>query len=160
MANGRISVFRLSVPTSLACGAAGLMATAWVGCSDSDDGLTSLDSRYTALMVDQGVADRDTARNVRNKEARQRKAAAEKARVAFFRDPKVQATIEAAHAAPAGSLERVKGDGYWRQMLVARSWTEAEKAEETRLLGRLEEAAAVEATWSTLRWFSTASASG
>lgn len=149
MAKGRTSTVRLSAPTGLWPVAAGLFAALWVGCADSDGGLSSLDERYTDLMVDQGVADRDTARNVRNKEARQRKAAAEKARVAFFRDPKVQAVIDAAHAAPEGTPERAKGDAYWRQMLIARSWTEAEKAEETRLLGRLEEAAAVEATWST-----------
>ncbi len=118
-------------------------------CGEAEDPLEDLDERYTDIMVDVGVADRDTARNVRNKEARQRKAAAERARVAFFRDPEVVAVIEQARNAPEGSTQRLKGEAYYRHLLVEGSWTEEEKDEENRILSRLEEARGMSATWTS-----------
>ena len=111
--------------------------------------MEDLDERYTDIMVDVGVADRDTARNVRNKEARQRRGQAERARVAFFRDEKVRAAIAHAREAEPGSLDRVKGDAYYRQQLVAGSWTEEEKDEENHILSRLEEARGLSAQWTS-----------
>ena len=100
-------------------------------------------------MVNLGAAERDNARNVRNKEARQRRVAAEKSRVRFFRQQKLHAAISEARAAEAGSLDRAKGEAYWLEMLQYSSWTTDEKAEETRLLGRLEEQSSSEVTWSS-----------
>ncbi len=119
------------------------------GCTGSGDPLAKVDKAYTDVAVSLGIADRDTARNIRNSEARQRLAKAEAARVAFFHDLQVQQAIETSRGAPEGTLERVKADAYWQQMLVARAWTEDQKAEETRLIGRLEEQRAQEASWST-----------
>ena len=119
------------------------------GCGQPDDPMAALDQRYTDIMVDLGVADRDTARNVRNKEARRRKARAEKARVAFFHDKGVQQTIESAREQTEDPLTAIKAESYWRHLVVYRPWTEDEKAEETRLLGHLEEERSAEATWSS-----------
>jgi hypothetical protein len=118
-------------------------------CSGGSDPLSRLDARYTDVMVDLSVADRDTTRNVHNKEARRRKVAAEKARIAFFANDATRNAIEAALAEPSDDRGRVKAEGYKRHMLVAAAWTEEEKAEETRLLGRLDEAGAAEATWTS-----------
>ena len=118
-----------------------------LGCEDADKPLAATDDRYVEILVDLGIANRDTARNVRSAEARQRKAEAEERQVAFFHDPEVQARIEAVRAKPPTPMEAAKVEGYWRHMITARPWTEAEKAEEVRLLGRLEEQASVTATW-------------
>ena len=42
------------------------------GCGGSDDPLESVDKRYTKIMVDLAAADRDSTRNIRNREARKR----------------------------------------------------------------------------------------
>ncbi|RME20516.1 MAG: hypothetical protein D6798_20320 [Deltaproteobacteria bacterium] len=138
--SGRWSLVGLWVGLSVSAGLA-------PGCTVNADPLARLDKRYTELAVRIAIADRDTARNIRNGEARRRLAEAEAARVAFFRDPEVIETIEKSRRAPEGSLERTKADAYWRQMIVTRAWTEEQKAEETRLIGRLEEARAQEASW-------------
>ncbi|MCK6502078.1 hypothetical protein L6R53_01505 [Myxococcota bacterium] len=117
------------------------------GCQDADHPLAQVDDRYVDILVDLGVANRDTARNVRSTEARARKAEAEERQAAFFRDPQVQAVIEQVRASPPTPIEKAKAEGYWRQMITSRPWTEGEKAEEVRLLGRLEEQASVPATW-------------
>lgn len=119
------------------------------GCAGPADPLAELDQRYTRVVVDLGVAERDTARNIRNKEARRRKVAAERARVAFFRDPLVAETIERVRKEPPDELSRVKAEAYWRQLVDARAWTEDDKSEESRLIARLDEANSVEATWSS-----------
>lgn len=118
-----------------------------LACSPAPSPLAALDSRYRDIMVELGVADRDTARNVLNQEARARKSRAEEDRVAFFRDPEVQDAIDGARAGQGDPLEHARADAYWRQMIVARKWTAQEKAEESRLLGKLEELGTVEATW-------------
>lgn len=117
------------------------------GCSDATKPLASTDDRYIEILVDLGIANRDTARNVRSAEARQRKAQAEERRVAFFRDPEVQARIDAVRNNPPTPIAKAKVEGYWRDMIVYRPWTQDEKAQEVRLLGRLEEQASVQATW-------------
>lgn len=119
----------------------------FAACSPSGDSLSSLDARYATIMVELAAADRETARNVHNQEARDRKAKAEKARVAFFGDPKVEMAIDSARTGPADALDRVKADAYWRHMITARPWSPDEKAQEMRLLGELEEAASTEASW-------------
>lgn len=118
-----------------------------LACTPSTDPLADLDHRYTSIAINRNVADRDTTRNIHNKEARRRKVQAEKDRVAFFKDPKVQAAIDAARADAVGTLAHTKGEAYWQQALEARSWTAEEKAKENDILGRLEEAAAQESTW-------------
>jgi hypothetical protein len=123
-----------------------------IACDGGGDGppgdaLSAVDERYSEILLRLGAADRDTTRNVHNKDARRRKAEAEGEKVAFFQDPEVIAAIEGAQAAPEGSALRVRGDTYARQSLEARAWTEAEKAEETRLLGELDELASAEAEW-------------
>ncbi len=138
--SGRASAVWLSLLLSVSAGLA-------PGCTASSDPLARIDKRYTELAVRLGIADRDTARNIRNAEARRRLSDAETARVSFFREPLVGETIEKSRGAPEGSLERTKADAYWRQMIIAKAWTEDQKAEETRLIGRLEEARAQEATW-------------
>lgn len=119
----------------------------FLACAGPSDPLEQLDARYAALAINLASADRDTARNVHNQEARGRKAAAEKARVAFFRDPEVQDAIEKARTGATDELSRVKADAYWRHMITARPWSADEKARENRLLGELEELASQEATW-------------
>jgi len=129
--------------------AVSLLALLTLGCGGDGAPLAKLDDTYTDVMVDIGVADRDTARNVRNKEARMRKGAAERARVAFFRNESHKAVIDAARQAEPGSAERIKGDAYYRHMLISGSWTEEEKDEENRLLSRLEEARGTSAEWTS-----------
>lgn len=120
-----------------------------VACSGPADPLAEIDQRYARIVVDLGVAERDTARNVRNKEARRRKVAAEKARINFYRDSFVQETLERVRKDPPDELSRVKADAYWQQMVDAKAWTEDDKAEEARLIARLDEANSVEASWSS-----------
>lgn len=116
-------------------------------CGPQRDPLAGLDERYTQISLELAAADRDTARNVHNQEARRAKAQAEEARVAFFRDPAVQDAIERARNGPAEAVDRVKADAYWRHMVTARPWSKDEKARETELLSALEEMASAEASW-------------
>ncbi len=120
-----------------------------VACDAVTDPLAEFDSEYTEIMVSLGAAERDNARNVRNKEARQRRAAAEKARVTFFRKKKLQQAISESRASALGTPERIKGEAYWLESLQYSSWTGDEKTEETRLLGRLEEESSGEVSWSS-----------
>jgi hypothetical protein len=118
-----------------------------LACGDDGDPLADVDRRYSDVMLALGAAERDTTRNIHNKEARRRKAEAEGRKVAFFMDKKVQAAIEAARDAPAGSSLAVRGAAYRAQMVAARAWTAEEKDDETRLAGALDEGASVEADW-------------
>lgn len=123
-----------------------LLLVTLVACEPADP-MAKFDRRYGDIMRDVGASGRDTTKNVHNKEAGRRKGAAEGARVAFFRDPEVQAAIKAAAAAPAGTVEQVKGESYVRAQLVSAAWTEAEKEEETRLVSALDVRASSGATW-------------
>lgn len=116
-------------------------------CSQPEDPLASLDRRYASIALELAAADRDTARNVHNQDARRRKAAAEEARVAFFRDAAVQDAIDTARTGPAEAVDRVKADAYWRHMVTARPWSAEEKSRETQILGALEEGSSAEASW-------------
>jgi len=116
-------------------------------CDSSGDPLADLDRRYTAIAVELASADRDTARNVHNQEARKRKSVADEALVGFFRDVHVEDAIKAARAGPADAIDRVKGDAYWRKMITARPWSSDEKEQENKLVSKLEEADAAEASW-------------
>jgi hypothetical protein len=136
------------------------LGLALAGCG-SDDPLAKQDARYSIIMVDLATADRDTTRNIRNREARRRKEAAETARVKFFQSDKVKRALAEAQDAEPGSTVAIKAKAYQRHALLASSWTEEEKAQETRLLGRLDELNSVEATWTspggkefdlTMRW--------
>lgn len=111
--------------------------------------MARVDDRYTEIAVSMGIAERDTARNLRNREARERKDEVDQARLEFFTDPQVQATIEGSRGAPEGSLERIRADAYYRELLLTRSWTPEQKAEENRLLAKLEEQKAQEMSWSS-----------
>jgi hypothetical protein len=120
------------------------------GCGDADgDPLAKVDRRYAELLEDLGAADRDTTRNVHNKEARKRKSEVDRRKAAFFREQAVQDAIEAAARAPAGGALAIRGASYRRLMIVSRPWNDAETERESDLLGALDEAAAAEATWSS-----------
>lgn len=125
------------------------LAATLVACGPGGDPMARVDDRYTEIAVSLGIADRDTARNIRNREARDRKTEVEKARMEFFADPAVKATIEGSRGAPEGTLERIRADAYWREAVLVQAWTETQRAEEARLLARLEEAKAADATWSS-----------
>ena len=124
------------------------LALAMIGCAE-DEPLIDQDKRYSQIMMDLAVADRDTTRNLRNREARKRKEAAEQARVKFFQSTKNKAAITEAAAAEAGSVAAIKAAAYQRHSLMAASWTEDEKTQETRLLARLDELSSVEVTWAS-----------
>ena len=119
-----------------------------LGCGGTDDPMVDADKRYTKVMVTLAQADRDATRNVRNREARKRKVAAENARTAFFKSRIFKEAMENSKDLTEPTLI-AKRDGYLRHKLIASSWTEDEKKEETRLLGRLDELNGVEATWSS-----------
>ncbi|NOY28326.1 MAG: hypothetical protein GXP62_20905 [Oligoflexia bacterium] len=130
-------------------GIVALVALLSIGCKNTNKPLAKMDDRYVDILVDLGISNRDTTRNVHSKEARHRKAQAEERRVAFFHDKTVQAAIDATRADPPTPIAKAKADGYWRDMIVSRPWTEDEKDEEVRLLGRLEEQASVAGTWTS-----------
>ena len=117
-----------------------------IGCSTGPDGLADLDARYTEIQAALAVADRDTSRNVQNREARARKIEHEQARVAFFRDPAVIETIESARGS-ADPAVAAKGEAYWREAIFIRSWTEDEKEREHELLASIEQSRAADVSW-------------
>lgn len=127
----------------------GLGLACFLSACGSDILLEKQDKQYSQIMLDLATSDRDTTRNVRNREARKRKEAAEQARVKFFRDSKTQDAIAQAGAAEAGSPAAIKAAAYQRHALAAASWTEDEKAQETRLLGKLDELNSVQASWTS-----------
>lgn len=132
-----------------AAGAAALLLAA-PACAPADP-LQALDARYLPLHRDLMDANRDTARNVRNAEARGRKVKAEQARVAFFREPEVEAAIRGGLEGPEGGPARVRAEAWERLRLSSSGWTDDEKREEARLLGRLEESRARSGSWSSPR---------
>ncbi|GDX81038.1 hypothetical protein LBMAG42_28490 [Deltaproteobacteria bacterium] len=127
-----------------------LLLSVLLGCdAPGGDALADVDARYAKILSSLGAAERDTTRNVHNKDARRRKAEAEGDKVAFFQDAKVIAAIDAAKAAGPGTSLGVRGDEYARLAMETRAWTPADKVEETRLLGSLDEAASLTADWFT-----------
>jgi len=131
-------------------GALGLAALTLASCEPAAPPPEDpLDAGYVPVYHEVMTAYRDSARNVRNKEARARKTAADRARLEYFQDPEVAQAIEAARQAPEGTMDRARGDAYYREQLVASSWRADEKAEETRLLARLEEARTMSASWTS-----------
>lgn len=133
------------MPRTLLPAALLLLAGLLPGCGG--DPWTQLDERLTEVEVQAGMADRDTTRQIHSKEARKRKVKAEQGRLAFYRDPEVAALIESGRKGPPGDPITEKANRYWQRSLTARAWTPEEKAEETRLVGALDEAASLEATW-------------
>jgi len=133
---------------TLRTGALVLAALSAVACEPAPQG-DPLDAGYEPIYNEVMSAHRDSARNVRNREARARKTVADRARLDFFQDEAVKKAIETARAAPEGSIERVRGEAYYREQLVASAWRPDEKEEETRLLARLEEARAQTASWTS-----------
>lgn len=125
-----------------------LLLALLTACTPDVDPVASLDARYAEIRRDLGVADVDTTRNVRNREARARKVKAEQARVAFFADPDVRMSIDEARKS-ADPKTRWAGDHYWREAILHRSWTEEEKARETELLARIEEQRTRPASWTS-----------
>ena len=125
-----------------------LLAALTVGCSGDEDPMAAADKRYTRVMVDLAAADRDSTRNIRNREARKRKVAAENARSQFFTTRTFQdAFAEAETSEFPGAKE--KHAAYKRHKLIAGSWTKEEKKEETRLLTQLDELNGIEASWAS-----------
>jgi len=119
-----------------------------LACNKSTDPLAEFDNEYVEIMARVGSSKRDNTRNVRNQEARERLIEAEKRQVAFFRSRRLAQSISVARVSDDPVI-RAKGEAYWLSSLVHGNWTLEQKAEETRLLGVLEELAAQEATWST-----------
>ena len=111
------------------------------------DPLSRYDRRYTEIQVQIGAAERDVARNVRNKEARERLLRAEQARVDFFQEAALSQAIDTARAATDAAV-RAKGEAWHRDRLHHGAWTREEKEEEARLLAALESASSQEASWS------------
>lgn len=126
-----------------------LVACFAIGCPGSEDPLSSLDAQYTDVRVALGTANRDVARNVKNEEARRRKVAAEKDKLALFQSGVTKATIESARQSPEGTVTRAKADAYWRALVLEDAWTPEEKATEVRLLAELESMDTLEATWTS-----------
>ena len=123
-----------------------LLAALVTGCGATEDPMSKVDERYTRIMTNLAKADRDAARNIRNREARKRKVAAENARSSFFSSGLFKAAMEEAKDSDDPAV-KAKVDGYRRHQLIAGSWTEEEKKEEARLLSQLDELNGVEATW-------------
>jgi hypothetical protein len=119
-----------------------------IGCGEAADPLEKVDQQYTQIMVDLAAADRDSTRNIRNREARKRKVAAENARANFFAAKSVQAAFAKAKTSEDPDI-KAKLAAYERHRLSAGSWTDKERKEESRLLTRLDELNGVEATWSS-----------
>jgi hypothetical protein len=125
-----------------------LLALLTASCGGNTDPLAEADARYTQIMVNLAAADRDSTRNIRNREARKRKVHAENARTAFFKSGTVQtAFTEAAESEVPGVSEKLAA--YEQHKLIAANWTDDEKKEETRLLTQLDELNGVEATWTS-----------
>lgn len=124
-----------------------LLALLFVGCGESADPLAEADERYTQIMVDLAAADRDSTRNIRNREARKRKVAAESARAKFFDSQRIQNIIREASESDDPTV-KAKLTAYERHRLIASSWSNDERKEESQLLTRLDELDGIEATWS------------
>jgi hypothetical protein len=122
-----------------------ILLSVLLACSKPNP-LERLDKRYSEIMVDLGVAERDTARNIHNKEARRRRVKAESERVAFFQDPAVISAIDAARKSN-DPLTRATGDAYHRDLLRSLGWTADDKSQEERLVRELEEARGQEVLW-------------
>jgi len=119
-----------------------------IGCGEPVDPLAEADERYTKIMVALAAADRDSTRNIRNREARKRKVAAEMARANFFESKSIQAIMNTAKESTDPTVMR-KVTAYERHRLIASSWTEEERKQESQLLTRLDELDGVEATWAS-----------
>jgi len=119
-----------------------------LGCGGDVDPMADIDKRYTRVMVDLAAADRDAARNVRNRQARKRKVAAETARTTFFKSQSFRDAVANAETSTFPGTE-AKLEAYKRHELIASSWTKKEKKEEARLLSRLDELNGIEAVWAS-----------
>jgi hypothetical protein len=125
-----------------------LFALFGVACTDNSDPMAAADKQYTQIMVDLAAADRDSTRNIHNREARKRKVAAESARAKFFQS---RVAKEAFAAAADSEIPEIKDKlaAYRRHKLIAASWTSDEKKEETKLLTHLDELNGIEASWTS-----------
>jgi len=104
-----------------------------IGCTDNADPLAEADEKYTTIMVNLAKADRDSTRNIRNRDARKRKVEAENARTAFFKMRSVEdAFKKAAESDYPGTAQKL--EAYQRHKLIAVSWTADEKKEETAVI--------------------------
>lgn len=125
-----------------------LLLALLTACTPATDSVASLDVRYAEIRRDLAVADADTTRNVRNKEARARQVKAEQEQVAFFADPAVRQTIDEARSSSDPKIHW-EGERYWREAILHRSWTEDEKARENELLAKIEEQRTRPSTWTS-----------
>ena len=103
-----------------------LFALLGIACTGGSDPLSEADARYTEIMVSLAKADRDSTRNIRNRDARKRKVDAENARSAFFKSKSVQAAFDEAKSSEAPqTIEKLAA--YERHKLIAAAWTDEEK---------------------------------
>jgi hypothetical protein len=123
-----------------------LLALFGLACASDADPMAAADTQYTQIMVDLAAADRDSTRNIHNREARKRKVAAESKRAEFFQSRVAKEAFAAASESEDPALQE-KLAAYRRHKLIAASWTRDEKKEETKLLTRLDELNGIEASW-------------
>ncbi|MEC7385737.1 MAG: hypothetical protein VYB14_06065 [Planctomycetota bacterium] len=118
---------------------------AQLGCS-SPDTYTQLDEQYSEIRYALGMAERDTTRNIKDNEARNRKLRWANEEVAFFNDASVMSSIEDMRNSPDPLISK-KGEAYWRHAILERSWTPAEKEREEELLARIQSKRQEETLW-------------
>jgi hypothetical protein len=120
---------------------------AQMGCS-SGPSSNDLDASYSLIRYGLGIAERDTTRNIKDREARSRKILREQAEIGFFKNEENMALIQEMRAS-SDALTAKKGDAYWRQAIFERSWTQSEKEQEEELLARIQAQRQEEVTWSS-----------
>ena len=118
---------------------------AQLGCSTPDTH-SQIDERYSEIRYALGMAERDTTRNIKDGEARNRKLRWSNEEVTFFNDPEVVSSIETMRASSDPTIAK-KGEAYWRHAILERSWTPAEKEREEELLARIQSKRQEETLW-------------
>jgi len=118
-----------------------------MGCS-SGPSSNDLDASYSRIRYGLGIAERDTTRNIKDREARSRKIMREHEEIDFFIDDDNMALIQEMRTS-SDTLTAKKGDAYWRQAIFERSWTRSEKEKEEELLARIQAQRQEEVTWAS-----------
>jgi hypothetical protein len=118
-----------------------------MGCS-SGPSSTDLDAAYSRIQYGLGIAERDTTRNIKDREARGRKILREQEEISFFKNEENMALIQEMRSS-AHELTAKKGEGYWMEAIFERSWTQSEKEREEELLARIQAKRQDEVTWSS-----------
>lgn len=118
-----------------------------MGCS-SGPSSTDLDAAYSRIQYGLGIAERDTTRNIKDREARGRKILREQEEISFFKNEENMALIQKMRTSNT-EMTAKKGEGYWREAIFERSWTQSEKEREEELLARIQAQRQEEVTWSS-----------